>query len=84
MSDTLFEIMKGKSQKERVMMYMEAVGPITHREAFIELGIVDLPKRISELINDDGVKIHKEKVKGHNRFGEKTDFVRYSLEDEAA
>lgn len=65
-------------------MYMEEVGPITHREAFYELGIVDLPKRISELINDDGVKIRKEKVKGQNRFGEKTDYVRYSLEEAAA
>ena len=84
MPDGLFERMIGKSQKERAMMYMEEVGPITSREAVIELGIIDLRKRISELINKDGMKIHKEKVKCQNRFGEKTDYVRYSLEDDAA
>lgn len=68
------------TQQQRVIAWLQEFGTLTHFEAFEELGIVDLPKRVSELINDYGFRINKEAVNCNNRFGESTSYKRYSME----
>lgn len=70
------------TQCKRVMQYLTNYGTITSAEAFIDLGIMDLPKRISEL-RQRGVKIDDETIKVTNRFGENCHVKRYSLANEA-
>nr|DAF90861.1 MAG TPA: helix-turn-helix domain protein [Siphoviridae sp. ctnMR5] len=57
------------TQCARVIKYLTDYGTITSAEAFVELGIMDLPKRISEL-RQRGVKIADKIVKVENRYGE--------------
>lgn len=71
-------------QRERVISWLQEYGSITHKEAFDKLGIVDLPKRISELINEFGLDIVKEDVDGKNRFGQPCRFKKYSMEIQRA
>lgn len=68
------------TQNERVLDYMQKVGPITQFEAIRDLGVYRLAIRISAL-KKDGNKIKKEYVTSKNRFGENVRFVRYSLEE---
>lgn len=70
------------TQCKRVMQYLTNYGTITSAEAFIDLGIMDLPKRISEL-RQRGVEIEDETIKVTNRFGENCHVKRYSLAKEA-
>ena len=44
--------MKKKIQKERVLDWLQSVGPITVREAMFELNINSLPARIMDLRRD--------------------------------
>ena len=41
--------MKRKTQKDRVLAWLEHIGPITVRDAMIVLGINSLPARIMDL-----------------------------------
>ena len=66
------------NQRQEILEYLEFFGSITRFEAFRELGITDLPKRISELIRD-GVKIDKKMKYGKNRRGKPTHWMIYSL-----
>ena len=67
------------TQQDRILKYMADFGSITPMEAFSDLGITKLATRISEM-QKDGIKIRKEPVKSRNRFGDKTRFMKYSLE----
>lgn len=69
-------------QRERVVVWMQERGSITSKEASEHLAIQDLPKRISELVNDYGYGelIQKEDVDEKNRFGQSSRFKRYSME----
>lgn len=71
-------------QRERVVTWLQEYGSLTHKEAFDKLGIVDLPKRISELINEFGLKITKEVINSKNRFGHPCRFMKYSMEIQKA
>ena len=44
--------MERKTQRESIVEYLETHESITSLEAAIHLGIMDLPKRISELVRD--------------------------------
>ena len=66
------------NQKTRVKQYMEQFGSVTTFQAFTDLGVTDLPKRISEL-RADGVKIAQKRESARNRYGEKTHYMRYRL-----
>ena len=70
------------TQNERVYLYMIKFGSITGAEAFLDLGIMHLPRRIADLI-EGGMDIRKETETSKNRFGETTHYTRYYLSDEA-
>lgn len=57
------------TQCARVIKYLTDYGTITSAEAFVELGIMDLPKRISEL-RQRGVEIADKTIRVENRYGE--------------
>jgi biotin operon repressor len=68
------------TQCERIVEYINRYGSITSMEAMMDLGISRLAARISDL-RDEGYRIKSEPESGRNRFGEKTHYTRYSLED---
>lgn len=67
-----------KNQREQVLDYIKDYGSITSFDAFVDLGIVCLPKRISELKREGhtfNIKVEKSK----NRYGKPVSYNRYSL-----
>lgn len=66
------------TQKELVLDYMNKHKGITRKNAFADLGIANLPARISEL-KDDGFVIHEIWEKGKNRYGSKVKWKKYRL-----
>ena len=69
-----------ESQKERVLGFMREHEGITSMEAFTELGITRISARIADL-RADGHIIASKRESGLNRYGEKTNYVRYVLHD---
>ena len=67
------------TQAQRVLEYIETFGSITQHEAMIDLGIMRLASRVSEL-KKQGYTITGEMVKVKNRFGETCCIKRYSME----
>ncbi len=65
-------------QWKRMLQYMLENDSITSWEGMLELGVMDVPKRICELQNE-GIKIRKEWIKSTNRYGDKITFRKYSL-----
>lgn len=68
------------TQCERVLDYMQRFGSITAAEAVMDLGVYRLSARISDL-KDEGHGIRDVMETGKNRFGEKTSYKRYFLEE---
>lgn len=69
-----------KSQEQRVWEYLQAPGStISSLRAREELGIIDLPKRISKL-RQWGAVIQSRDLKVKNRFGETTRVKEYWIE----
>lgn len=68
------------TQCERVIQYLQEFGSITTLEAVNELGILRLASRICDL-TQEGYKFRRETVTGKNRYGDKTHFTRYYLEN---
>ena len=66
------------SQKERVLEYMKEHGSISSMEAFRDLGVTRLSAVVFNL-RADGYKVKAGNEKSVNRFGEKTNFARYSI-----
>lgn len=67
-----------ENQNNRVLEYMKTNGSITTMDAFKDLGITRLSARISDL-RADGHIIASTRESGLNRFGERTNYVRYVL-----
>lgn len=65
-------------QTEKITRHLETYGSITSLEAMQEYGIMRLASRVSDL-KKVGVAIRVEMVSGKNRFGEVTNYARYSL-----
>lgn len=66
------------TQQERIIKYLENHVAITPFEAFQELGITKLATRISEL-RRSGVQFDQQMVTKVNRYGEKVQYMEYSL-----
>lgn len=64
------------TQKQRILQYMDDFGSITPQAAMIDLGIMRLAARISELVKA-GEPIVSEMVSGFNRYGQRIRFARY-------
>ena len=66
------------TQAQRVLDYIERFGSITQHEALIDLGIMRLASRVSEL-KKRGHNIEGEMITVKNRFGENCYVKRYSM-----
>ena len=66
------------TQKERVLMYIKYNGSITAADAMRDLGVACLAERVRDL-RAAGHEIKSTPEVGFNRFGEKCNYVRYSL-----
>ena len=70
------------TQNEKIVDYMKTFGSITQLEAIMDLGVMRLASRISDL-RRQGFNIKSETVTVKNRFEEDCHISRYSLvEDE--
>lgn len=69
------------NQKQRILDYIKDFKSISTREAFIDLGIARLGARIFEL-KQEGYKFREEWESTKNRYGEKTEYKRFYLEDD--
>jgi hypothetical protein len=70
--------MSKATQADRVLAYITHFGSITQYEAFLDLGVMRLASRISDL-KRNGIPIQSETVTVKNRFGENCSIKRYSL-----
>ena len=66
------------AQQRRIIDYINSFGGITTLQAYNDLGITSLPKRMSEL-KRMGYKIDKKFIPVRNRFGERVSVVFYSF-----
>lgn len=71
------------NQKERVLRYIQDYGSISSLEAFRDLGVTRLSAAVFDL-RADGYPIVAKRESTLNRYGEKTSYARYSLENEHA
>ncbi|MEE0897842.1 MAG: helix-turn-helix domain-containing protein [Acutalibacteraceae bacterium] len=67
-----------KTQKERILDYMNEFGSISSWEAFRDLGITRLAARASD-IESDGIPLNRKREATTNRYGEKVYYTRYSI-----
>ncbi len=67
------------NQRSIVLDHIEVHGSITSAEAAYKYGIMDLPKRISEL-RKLGYNITGERINGLNRFNKPSHYNVYRLE----
>lgn len=68
------------TQNERIVRHLRDYGSITSLEAMQEYGIMRLASRVCEL-KRQGVAIRVINENGRNRYGERTSYARYVLED---
>ena len=68
------------TQKNRVLAYLRNHDGITSIQAFSDLGITRISARIADL-RADGFIIASVRESGKNRYGEKTNYVRYILHE---
>lgn len=69
------------SQNDRIIAYMNQFGSITQYDAMMDLGVLRLASRISDL-RRLGYPIISKREAVKNRFGEKSYIKRYSLAKE--
>lgn len=74
--------MSKETQSDKILDYMERFGSITQYDALMDLGVMRLASRISDL-KKHGVPIKSEMETVQNRFGENCKIKRYSLGGEA-
>ena len=73
---------KGNRQYDRVLRYMQTQGSITRAQAMNDIGVANLTAVIDYLRHRVGVPIKTNIVKGTNRYGEKTTYAKYYIEEE--
>lgn len=66
------------TQRERIVRYLKDNGSITALEAVRELGVLQLSARLVEL-EREGYAFNKKREYSHNRYGERVDYIRYSI-----
>lgn len=64
------------TQKQRILKYLDDFGSISPQEAMVDLGILRLAARISELVKA-GEPIETVMTDGFNRYGQRIRFARY-------
>ena len=69
---------KKPTQCEKILKYMEENGSITQYEAMLDLGVMRLASRISEM-RKNGIDIKVEQIAVKNRYRETRYIAKYSL-----
>lgn len=69
------------TQNERILNYIREFGSITQLEAIVDLGVMRLASRVSDL-RRKGYNIISEWVAVKNRYGECSHIKRYKLGEE--
>lgn len=67
------------SQRQRILSYLEEGNALTRLNSWEQLGIIEAPARISEL-RAAGHKIKTEKVSVTNRYGEKVQVAKWTID----
>lgn len=67
------------TQADRVLEYISKHGEITSRDAMLDLGVVQLPRRLHDL-KQRGYRITREWRTGTNRHGQQVRFGVYRVE----
>jgi len=67
------------SQRQRILNYLEEGNSLTRLNSWEQLGIIEAPARISEL-RAAGHKIRTERVSVTNRYGEKVQVAKWSID----
>lgn len=70
--------MKRLTQSQRVLKYLNDFGSITSLEAYRDLGIIQLPRRIYDL-RQAGINIKSDWQVVINRYNEKTQIKRFYI-----
>lgn len=70
--------MSKETQSDKILDYMERFGSITQYDALMDLGVMRLASRISDL-KKQGIPIKSEMETVQNRFGENCYIKRYRL-----
>lgn len=70
-----------KTQRERIVDYINVHGSITTAEAFNRLGISRFSARLFEL-KDEGYAFDEEWVTEKNRYGEAVSFKRFKFKEQ--
>lgn len=70
--------MKRLTQAQRVLKYLNDFGSITSLEAYRDLGIIQLPRRIFDL-RQAGINIKSDWQVVINRYNEKTQIKRFYI-----
>lgn len=71
------------TQCERILKYIDDFGSINPLEAMVDLGIMRLAARVSDL-KKEGYPIRRKMVSAKNRYGETICFAEYRMEDHHA
>lgn len=69
------------TQCERVLKYMQDFGSINPLQAIVDLGVMRLAARVSDL-KECGYPISRKMVAAKNRYGETVCFAEYRLTEE--
>lgn len=67
---------------DRTLQYMQDFGSITSIDAFREFGNTRLSATIFEIRHRYGIPVKSKREVGKNRYGDKTEYVRYYIEEE--
>lgn len=67
------------TQCERILKYIDDFGSINPLEAMVDLGIMRLAARVSDL-KKEGYPIKRKMVAGKNRYGETICFAEYRMD----
>lgn len=78
---TLVTVVIRKTQTQLVLDYMREHDGITSIEAVRDLGITRLAARIADIESAGGTLIARDWETGLNRFGVKSSWIRYRLND---
>ena len=67
-----------KTQRDRIVEYINEFGSITALEAVRDLGVLQLSARLVEL-ERQGYRFEKKSETSKNRYGENVHYTRYSI-----
>ena len=76
------KLQRKPTQRDKVLKYIQDFGYITSWQAYSDLGISQLGARIFEL-KERGYSFKTTRVYTQNRYGEKTHYDEYRLEETA-